>query len=122
MSNKIEINPVTGEKFDLERISNEQASDMLRPLLVYKKKIEDLEKKLKDKLQPVLDESIQFGEKKLFNFWDVQKGRMMFDSQTFKKEADEETQMYFLELKESIREIENKYLKVTKPFIKFPKL
>ncbi len=116
------FNPLTGEKFDATSITTEEASTVLKEILIRKKQFEDIEKALKGKLEEKISEAVDNNEKTILGYWVVQDGRLTFDKPTFLKRASKVTKNRYLLAKEDIRNIENQYLKKGKPFIKFPRI
>jgi hypothetical protein len=116
------FNPLTGEKLNPDLITPELASEILKPILMRKKQFEEIEKVLKEKLGSKIDWAINNGEKKIFNYWNVQRGKMTFDKKRFEEDGSIDEQHEYGVAQDTIKAIESKYLKVGKPFIKFPKL
>ena len=96
-------------------------SEALKLVSMKIKELQDIEKAIKEMIEPDVERAVENGETVLDGYWEVQYGRMTFDKEQFMKSASRETKVTYEGLKKRIREIESKYRKVGKAFLKHPK-
>jgi hypothetical protein len=115
------INQETGEVIS-EKSKVFDISSALKEVTFKMKELEVIEKFLKEFLKPHILKAYENGDKVLADYWVVQKGRVMFDKELFKKTATLDQQQEYDGLKKLIENIENSYRKASDPFIKVPRL
>lgn len=118
MQNKLIFNPKTGEKYDV--VTKVQASEALKETVKMEKKLKLLKQNIKEFFKDDVDKALESGEK-IAGFWEVGRGRKLFDKVTFDKKASTEEKRIYAEAKETIDEIESKYLRLGEPFMKSPR-
>lgn len=96
-------------------------SEALKLISIKIKELQDIEKALKSIIEQDVEVAVQRGETTLEDYWEICEGRMTFDKETFERVASAETKSTYNGLKKRIREIESRYKKVGKPFLKHPK-